>query len=167
MKDTLRYLSIILSVLSVISLVQHIGDVGISPIFHDFIAYYRDVVYGVFGLVGRLFSIDIPPTLMDVWALSFIGAGAYVRAPNIEESRLLRKYDTSKFPSYWKLIYFLVMGFTFVGLSIVFSALQPQIYVDDEFEESYAISRSALKNVLVTVAGVAVFFALNAYAPSA
>ncbi|EID4334180.1 TPA: hypothetical protein GRI37_21195 [Vibrio parahaemolyticus] len=167
MKDTLRYLSIVLSTISVISLLQHVGNVGVSSIFHDFISYYRYVAYEVFGLIGRLFSIDIPPTLMDVWTLSFIGAGAYVRTPNIEGSRLLRKYDTSKFPSYWKFIYFLLMGFTLVGLSIVFSALQPQIYVDDELGESYALSRRALKNVLVIVAGVVVFFVLNAYAPSA
>ena len=167
MKDTLRYLSIVLSVLSVSSLIQHVGNVGISPIFHDFISYYRHVAYEVFGLIGRLFSIDLPPTLMDVWTLSFIGAGAYVRTPNIEQSRLLRKHDTGKFPSYWKFIYFLLMGFTLVGLSIVFSVLQPQIYVDDEYGESYELSRRALKNVLVTVVGVVVFFALNAYAPSA
>lgn len=167
MKDILLYLSILISGLSVISLVQHVGNVGIAPVFHDFISYYRYIAYEVFGLVGRMFSIDIPSTLMDVWTLSFIGAGAYVRTPYIEKSRLLRKYDTSKFPSYWKFIYFLLMGFTFVGLSIVFSALQPQIYVDDEFGESYSLSRRALKNVLVTVAGVVVFFALNAYAPSA
>ena len=57
------------------------------------------------------------------------------------------------------------MGFTLVGLSIFFSVLQPQIYVDDEHGESYSLSRRALKNVLVTVVGVVVFFALNAYAP--
>lgn len=167
MKDTLRYLSIVLSVLSVSSLIQHVGNVGISPILHDFISYYRHVAYEVFGLMSRLFSIELPPTLIDVWMLSFIGAGAYILTPNIEQSRLLRYHDTGKFPPYWKFIYFLLMGFTLVGLSIVFSALQRQIYVDDEYGESYELSRRALINVLVTFVGVVVFFVLNAYAPSA
>lgn len=167
MKDTLRYLSIILSVVSVVSLIQHIGNVGIKPIFHDFISYYRYVSDQIFGLVGTLFSLDIPRGLIDIWTLSFIGAGAYVRTSDIEGSRLLRKYDTSKFPSYWKFIYFLLMGFSLAGLSIVYSVLQPQIYVDDEFGESYTLSRGALKNVVLTLAGAVIFFVLNAYAPSA
>ncbi|EGR0943148.1 hypothetical protein EGX57_18110 [Vibrio cholerae] len=152
--------------LSVISLIQHSFDVGLAEIFYDLIEYYRKATYLCFNFIGGLISIKMPPVLMDLWAISFIGAGAYVKTPKIEQNRLLRNRDVKKSPKYWKAILFLFMGVTFIGLAIILSAFRPQTYIDDMSDEPMDLLRGTLKNVFIVLAGALVFFAINAYAPS-
>jgi hypothetical protein len=103
LKKAIWFLSLLLSILSLSSLIQHAGSLGLAAIFSEFISYYRLVTYQIYSFIGGLISIEFPPTLMDAWTLSFIGAGAYVNTPNIESSRLLRNFDLSNKPKYWML----------------------------------------------------------------
>lgn len=166
MNNLFRFLSILVSTLSVVSLFQRMFDVGIAVVFSDVIEYYRLVTYQTFGFIGLLLSIKFPPTLMDLWVISFIGAGAYIRTENIEGSRLLRNIDTNKFPKYWKFIMFLFMGLGLMGIGIILSAIQPQTFIDDMSDEHQDLIMGALKNIAWILLGLVVFFAINAYAPS-
>ena len=154
------------SVLSVISLIQHFFNVGIAEVFSDFLSYYRQLVYQFFGFFGQLFSIQFPEKMMDLWALSFVGAGAYVRTPNIEYNRLFRDRDIWLFPRYWKGLLFVFMGLSFIGLAILLAVFQPQTYVDELSIEPQNLMRGTIINALIVLSGVLVFFSLNAYAPS-
>lgn len=166
MNTTLRYISLLVSMLSVISLVQHFFNFGLSGVFNDIISYYRHITYQLFNLIGQLISISFPPKLMDLWTISFIGAGAYVKTPNIEFNRLLRNRDVRSFPKHWKIILFFLMGFSFTGFFLLLSAFSPSTYIDSMNEEPQDLIKGMLKNTLIILIGIIVFFALNAYAPS-
>jgi hypothetical protein len=166
LKKTIWLLSLLMSILSLSSLVQHLGNVGLAAVFSELISFYRLITYQIYGFIGDLILIKFPPMLMDAWTLSFIGAGAYVNTPNIEKSRLLRNFDLSNKPKYWKSLLFVFMGLSFSGLALLFSALSPQTYLDEMSAEPQDLTRGALKNTLYVLVGTLVFFALNAYAPS-
>lgn len=110
MSNVLRILSIVFASLSLISLFQHVSDVGFVSIFSDLITYYRNASQQLFSIFEFLFTINIPQAIKDLWLLSFIGAGAYIKTPNIENSRLLRNFEISQENKYWKPIFFLLMG---------------------------------------------------------
>lgn len=96
MSKVLRILSIVFASLSLISLFQHVFDVGFVSIFSDLIEYYRNASQQLFSIFEFLFTFNIPQALKDLWLLSFIGAGAYIKTPNIENSRLLRNFEISQ-----------------------------------------------------------------------
>ncbi|MBB1344313.1 hypothetical protein H5158_22250 [Pseudoalteromonas sp. SR45-6] len=98
--------------------------------------------------------------------LSFIGAGAYIKTPNIENSRLLRNFEISQENKYWKPIFFLLMGGAFIGAGILLSIFNPLIYTDSMSEEPQVLMRGAARNGFIVIIGVCAFFVLNAYAPS-
>ncbi len=107
MNQILKYLALLVSTLSLVSLFQQFFTVGLSEVFSSILVYYRLVVSGVF----KIFSIDVPQILLDLWTLSFITSGAYIRTENIESSRLLHKIDTTSLYKHWKIIYFFILGF--------------------------------------------------------
>ena len=166
MSNVIRILSIIFAFLSLISLIQSIIDIGLVSIFSDLIAYYRNASQQVFKIFEILFTINIPQTLKDLWLLSFIGSGAYIRTSNIENSRLLRNFELSSENKYWKLVLFLTMGISFIGVIIIFSIFNPLTYTDSMSEEPQDLMRGAAKYCFIVVIGTCVFFVLNAYAPS-
>jgi hypothetical protein len=145
---------------------QQIIDVGLVSIFSDLITYYRSASQQIFGVFEFVFSIKLPQEIKDLWLISFIGAGAYIKTPDIENSRLLRNFELTQGNKYWKPIFFLLMGFSFVGVGILLSVLLPTTYTDSMSEEPQTLMRGAAKNSFVVVIGVCVFFLLNAYAPS-
>lgn len=160
-------MTLLLSILSVVSLIQHACAFGIAVVLSDFLSYYRLITYQIYNFIGGLISIEFPPMLMDAWTLSFIGAGAYINTPSIENSRLLRNIDVENKFKYWKSLLFVFMGISFSGLALLVAAFNPQTYVDDMSLEPQNLTRGALKNTLYALIGVVVFFLLNAYAPSA
>ncbi|MDX8391681.1 MAG: hypothetical protein R8K53_03830 [Mariprofundaceae bacterium] len=91
-KETIRVLTILVGIISVVSFAQRLLDVGMIAVVKDVIGYYREIANLVFATPMGLLGIKVPPALTDAWALSFVGASAYVRAPNIEESRFFRRY---------------------------------------------------------------------------
>jgi len=115
----LLILSIVFASLSLISLLQHITDVGLVSIFSDLVTYYRNASQQLFIIFELLFSINIPQEIKDLWLLSFIGAGAYIKTPDIQNNRLLRNFEISQENKYWKPIFFLLMGSSFIGVSIL------------------------------------------------
>jgi hypothetical protein len=152
--------------LSLISLLQHITNAGLISVFSDLLAYYRNASQQIFSVFEFLFSIDIPQTIKDLWLLSFIGAGAYIKTPDIENSRLLRNIEISQMNKFWKPLLFLLLGSSFIGVAILLSALNPSIYTVSMTEEPQVLMRGAAKNSFIVVLGACVFFLLNTYAPS-
>lgn len=166
MSKVLSILSIVFACLSLISLLQHAIDVGLISIFSELVAYYRSASQQLFSAFEYLFSINIPQTIKDLWLLSFIGAGAYLKTPNIENSHLLRNFKISQENKIWKPLLFILMGFSFIGVGILLSAFTPSTYTDSMSEEPQVLMRGAIKNSFIVVLGACAFFVLNAYAPS-
>jgi hypothetical protein len=166
LSKVLRILSIVFASLSLISLLQHVTDVGLVSVFSDLITYYRNASQQLFSAFELLFSISIPQAIKDLWLLSFIGAGAYIKTPDIENSRLLRNFEISQNNKYWKPMLFLIMGSSFIGVGILFSVFNPSIYTDSMSEEPQVLIRGAARNSFIVAIGACAFFVLNAYAPS-
>ncbi|AIF98243.1 hypothetical protein [Alteromonas australica] len=162
MNQLSKFLTIVVSTLSLISFCQQVFDIGLSGVFANVVEYYRFVINEVLGI----FRITLPQSLLDLWTLSFLGAAAYVKSDNIEGSRLLRDVDTRKFIRHWKIIYFFCLGISFFGLGILLTIIYPLTYVDELQSEPANLIRSSARNVIFIVLGLFVFFVLNAYAPS-
>lgn len=103
---------------------------------------------------------------MDFWTISFIGAGAFVRTPRIEQCRAFRNLPLDPNAIWWKVVVFLVFGFSGIGLVMVLSTVSPFTYVDGFYEETSDLARGAAKNVLLVCVGAVVFFAVNAFSLS-
>src|SRR6187549_2164070 len=91
-KETLRLLTILAGMISVVSFIQRLFDVGVIALAGHLIQYYREIANLVFAAPLTLLGIKVPPALVDAWTLSFVGASAYARTPKIEHSRFLRRY---------------------------------------------------------------------------
>src|SRR5262249_16355701 len=89
-RATKRVLGIVVSTLSILSLLQALAKVGLIPVLETLINYYRTIVWSLLGLPVAMIGLRPPQALLDIWALSFIGAGAYVQTQGIEKSRALR-----------------------------------------------------------------------------
>jgi len=76
LQQTLRTLGILASVMSVVSLIQKVEAVGLTSMGASMLEYYRHLSSFVFAALPALVGISVPQQIVDVWALSFIGAGA-------------------------------------------------------------------------------------------
>lgn len=166
MKETIQTLGIILGIISLVSFVQHVLDVGIFSIALEIIEYYRTVAYFFFDMPARLFGFHFPSVLMDMWTLSFIGATAYSRTPNIEKSKFFRRYPRLTRPKYWKSVLLVIGGVSGLGVFVLLAAISPITYVDEFHEEPLDLSKGAAANALYIFGGALLFFVLNAFAPS-
>jgi hypothetical protein len=165
-KATLRVLAIVTSTLSMASHVQALAKLGLIPVLEGLITYYRTIAWSLFGLPVSLLGLRPPQALLDIWALSFVGAGAYVQTEGIEKSRALRSFELDSLPRAWRVGLLIVLGFSGLGIAIVLGAIHPFTYVDDFHEEPLDLMKGAATNILWVCAGLFVFFAFNAYAPS-
>jgi hypothetical protein len=147
--------------MSVISLVQNILNVGLGTLASSYVGYYRKISHFVFGLPAEFFNIHLPTALIDFWTLSFICAGAYVRTRDLEKARAFRNYNLPSPSLKLRAAVFFVFGLTGMGLMIPLSALFIHTYTEND------ITRDALKHLSLIIATVLVFFAFNAFAPSA
>jgi hypothetical protein len=158
---TMKYLTWIVSIMSLVSLVQKLFDVGLSKFAATYIEYYRKIAYSIFGWPLGIFNLHIPAALVDFWMLSFICAGSYVRAENLEKSRAFRGYNFPSPSLGLRAVVFFIFGFTGVGFFIPLSVLSISTYNEND------ITRDALQNLAIIMSGTVLFFALNAFAPSA
>lgn len=165
-RTTIRVLSILVGTLSVISAVQSLLDIGLLPSLEAIVTFYRGLAASVFGLPAALFGFKLPQPIVDFWAVSFIGAGAYVRTPGIERCRAFRTLPLDPHSIWWKVIVFLVFGFSGLGIAMVLNAVSPFTYVDGFYEEPMDLGRGTAKNILLVCAGAIAFFAANAYSLS-
>jgi hypothetical protein len=101
-KETLRALTILVGMISVVSFVQRLFDVGVIAVAKTLIQYYREIAHLVFAAPMELLGIKVPPALTDAWTLSFVGASAYARTPRIELSRFFRRHPQLTGTKYWK-----------------------------------------------------------------
>lgn len=161
-RATIRVLSILVSTMSVISAVQSLLDIGLLPSLEAIVAFYRGLAASVFGLPAALFGFKLPQPIVDFWTVSFIGAGAYVRTPGIEQCRAFRTLQLAPQSIWWKVIVLLVFGFSGIGIAMVLNTISPFTYVDGFYEEPMDLGRGTAKNVLLVCAGAIAFFAANA-----
>ena len=167
MNSTLKVLSILVGVLSLVSFAQEVLSFGFTPMMDNFIGYYRGIAHTFISYPARLVGISLPGEIIDFWALSFIGAGAYIRTPNIENTRFLRKYNFNPISTKGRVGIFAAFGVSGLGVAIFLAALNPMTYTDSMNEESQAVMRQSILNALLVVIGCVFFFVINAFAPSA
>jgi hypothetical protein len=163
MKKTIRILGILFGIFSLVSFTQHLFDIGLMAIASEMIEYYRTVAYFFLGMPARIFGSHFPSALMDMWALSFIGATAYAKTPNIENSRFFRRYPALTRTKYWKFWLCGIFGLSGIGLGVLFWTASPFTYVDEFHEEPLDLSKGAAVNALYIIGGSIVFFILNAF----
>lgn len=166
-KETIRVLTILVGMMSVVSFAQRVFDIGVIAVAKDAIEYYRDIANLIFAAPMALLGINVPPALSDAWTLSFVGASAYARTPKIERSRFFRRRPGLTGLKYWKVWLLFLFGISGIGLFILLSAISPSTYVDEYHEEPLSLSKGAARNALYIFGGALVFFAFNAFAPSA
>ena len=105
-KATIRVLSILAATMSVISFVQSLLTVGLLPSLEAIVTFYRDLAAFVFGLPAALLGFKLPQRIVDFWTTSFIGAGAFVRTPRIEQCRAFRNLPLDPNAIWWKVVVF-------------------------------------------------------------
>jgi hypothetical protein len=130
------------------------------------IQYYRAVAYFFFDLPARFWDLHFPSSSKDFWILSFIGASAYARTPNIEASRFFRRYPKLIVWRYWRVLAVVVGGFSGIGIAVLLAAASPMTYADDFHEYPLDLTKGAAVNALYIFGGALVFFVLNAFTPS-
>ena len=166
MKKTIRILGIIAGTFSLVSFVQHLFNIGVMALSQEIIDYYRTIAYFFIGLPTRIVGFQFPGALMDMWTLSFIGAAAYVKTPNIENCRFFRNYPAITRLQYWKCWLLLIFGLSGIGLTVVFWAFSPFTHVDEFHEEPLDLSKNASINVFGIIGGAITFFIFNAFGPT-
>ena len=162
-----RVLALLVGAMSVVSFALRIIDVGLLPVAQSLVDYYREISHFVFAKPLELFVIFIPNYLPDAWALSFVGAAAYVRTPNIEHSRFFRSSPNLTNSPRWKIYLLIVLGVTGLGLFVLLGAASPTTYIDEMHEEPLDLSKGAALNAVYIFGLALLFFAINAFAPNA
>ena len=162
----MRVLGILLGIFSLVSFVQRLFDIGMMAIAREIINYYRTIAYFFIGLPARIFGFHFPDALMDLWTLSFMGATAYAKTPNIENARFFRRYPAVTKVRYWKAWLLMIFGLSGIGLAVLFGAISPITYIDEFHEEPLDLSKRAAINVLYIIGGAIAFFILNAFGPA-
>jgi hypothetical protein len=166
MKKTIRTLSILLGIFSLVIFVQRLFDIGVMAIAREILDYYRTIAYFIIGLPARMIGFHFPGALMDMWTLSFIGAAAYAKTPNIENARFFQRHPAVTEVRYWKCWLLLIFGLSGIGLAVLFGAISPITYVDEFHEAPLDLSKRAGINVLYIIGGAIAFFILNAFGPA-
>lgn len=162
MSKTLNIIAIIIGILSIVSLSSRAFELGLNTIFSDLINYYREASSRFWEIITFPIPLKIHSNIIDLWNLSFLGAGAYVKTEGIENSRALSNIDTKKLPKWWKIIYFFILGFSFIGVAFTLSIISVDTYLFKDRD----IMRRSNRNILVIISGVILYFIMNAYAPS-
>lgn len=163
MNKILKTLTIIVSTLSAVSLISNLFEIGLSGVALKLIEYYQLAATQAFTLNGL---IELHPILIDFWSLSFIGATAYAKTPNIENARFLSFISQKRFNHKERLLIFVIFGFSMLGLTIIFFALNPSTYVDEVHKQPLDLFKGSSKNLAMITTALILFFILNAYAPS-
>jgi hypothetical protein len=166
MKKVIRTLSILLGIFSLVSFVQRLFDIGLVAMAGQIIDYYRIIAYFFIGLPGRMIGFHFPSSLMDMWTLSFIGAAAYAKTPNIENARFFRRHPSLTKVRYWKFWLLGIFGLSGIGLAALVGAISPFTYVDGFHEDPLDLSKRAGINVLYIIGGAIAFFIINAFGPT-
>lgn len=178
LRSALRAAGIILASISIFSLSQKVGNFGVGILLSDFIHYYRSISNILLGWIPRILNFPFESIFVDLWALSFIGAGIAVRALNVPK-------NSSNLESEPKTGWFLLFGVLVIGLSgygLVIFVMMPMIAVgvglatlsatiseksrywldDTDYQRQFRL----LKQFFIALGFLALLFALNAYAPS-
>lgn len=161
-----RLLTALTGAMSVISLITHTYDVGLINTLGLVVDYYRSIADFVFGLIPKLFNWDPPQRLDDIWALSFVGVSAYLRVPNIEQSRAFRGRYDGPLPIHVKILMFVFFGFTGIGAIFLMTGFVIFTFFLDFYEEKLDLMQECQKNLFLIAGVTLIFFAINAFAPS-
>jgi hypothetical protein len=164
-------LGALFAVPTIVSLIQHVLDVGLNWYFADFIEFYRRIITPAVDFVQApiRWLIDalhirwvIPVWFKDLHALSFIGAGIMTRGLTIAGTE--RGFQGAPL---LQLLVIAVMGF--IGLGLLVMMILPLVLtgaLDNKDDEVDVRENSAIRRVaLVTVGAVVAFYIGNAAVP--
>ncbi|WP_411029073.1 hypothetical protein [Spongiimicrobium sp. 3-5] len=131
-----RFLGVLVTASSIISLIQRGYHVPLALSFADFVNYYRELVRPIFNILNvpvhwifERFSWSIPPWLQDAQTLAFTATAIYVKAANA----ISTKGKPLRFPTlHSKFVVITFGGLTLLGLlwllMIVFAMLIFPVY---------------------------------------
>lgn len=155
---------------TLISLIQHIAQVGLHWYFADFVDFYRALVTPLIDLIQApirwllaAFGIDwtIPRWVKDLHTLSFLGTGF-----------LMRGVSTAYFESGIRTIvvgFAIALLFGFIGYGLVIILFLPFVLTrmteDKNDERTMHRDRTIRLVVAATIAAVVVFYVGNAVVP--
>ena len=159
---TINLLTTTTGAISLISLIQRTFDVGLYPVSISVISYYRKIAFWIFGFIPDLLGIYVPRNLIDLWALSFMFAAAYIKTRDMEKARAFRRFSSGEFSPTLRLFVFFAFGFTGMSLFIPLALISVHTYAEGEGD----IMRNALANLVWIAIACLAFFGLNAFAPS-
>lgn len=169
---TLGTLGAAASAISVFSLLQNAFEFGVSPILYDFILYYRELGQWVFGWIGWPFGIRIPNWLIDCWILSSVGVSIASRTAFRKE--FPAKPGSHPFLHASTFLLLPIGIFSLIGiLCLIFSLSVPvmrywmhRVGYKPPLKDRVLLQLTQ-QETLTFVALLLLFFALNAYGPSA
>lgn len=174
----------IISAISLVSFLQHLLNVGLSPVLHEGLGYYRHIAGVIFGyLLGWVRYIiphwTLPPLYRDLLTISFVGSAGYLRGiaigtleqfeekwDEVHESENIR---VSARVTLWigSTIIWFIVGVSLLGmLAIVFSFVMFLTFFTPKGARDEQLHRKSVliaSSVFGSTAGVAVFFIVNAY----
>lgn len=171
-------LGLLLAIPAFISVIQHVWDVGLVAYLSDFVTFYRALLHPVFEFlyapirpILQQWSINIPPWVQDLHALSIAGGGLWVRANNAAaevDQEFIERGDRdylgftlkSMIPAFFGLGLF-VLVLTIAIAPLILAATVKTILDGDHVD----LEDSALQLVLqflAIAAGVFAFYFVNA-----
>lgn len=155
---------------SCVSLIEHLFDVGLQPIMRALLEDYRALIHTLIDVLLIGITIiwpdwSVPSWLKDLYALSFLGAGAFFRYVFAEMVR-----DGTKPWAAWAvtLPLTLLMGLSMLGLVVLIASIWLAValaidrwrsYLDDDQIQTYLGILAALGTGLF---GAVAFFLINA-----
>lgn len=91
-----RYLGVLFSATSAFSLLHRFFEFGLAPLLWEFVSYYRILTDLAFGWISIFVSFEIPPIIHDLWTLSLLGTGVFMRSEAMGEPTNYEGISTSK-----------------------------------------------------------------------
>lgn len=137
--DTYAIFGWVIASMSLISFTQRLLNIGLGDMASSFVNYYHKLAHAALGAPAELFGINSPSSLIDFLALSFVCAGAYVRAKNIEDARAFLSTQLKRPSMKLRAVVFLISGLRGLSLFIPLSAASVYTYMDGD------ITRDTLK----------------------
>jgi hypothetical protein len=148
-------LGVPLAAIAVISLVQKVFKIGLTPVLRDFIGVWRQLtapIHDVLFWLARSIGLPLPEWYLDAFILSYVLVVIY--------SRVVANTDE---PPYWHAIAGIFWSVPLFGLIFIWIALLPALRqpTDDETRRLHQESVRIWRELLAIAGIVVVFYVAN------
>lgn len=166
---TFQILGILVGAASLVSLTQKAFEIGLAPILGDFVSYYRAISDFVFATLPGLWGWEVPQWLSDIWAISFVGTATIRRAQEKYYRNAVRVVPETFWDKFQNTVATLISGIFLIGLLPLIAAVLAIALPSGRafFSGIKATPSDIWKEVMTMLTLAALFFCVNAFAPSA